>query len=296
MAKLAATFSTYDAVGNREDLTDIITNITPTKTPFVSSLRRGKAKARVHEWQSDELAAAGSNAHLEGDEDAVTASTPTTRLQNTCQILKKLVSVSGTQDAVDKAGRRSELAYQIMKRTKEIARDLEWAMFNNTAEVAGSAAVARQLKGVPGWITTNVTDKATVAIAETDIDNALEDIWAEGGDPTKLYCGSFNKRTISGFTTGVTKNLDANDKRLVRSVDIYESDFGVLTIVPDHQIPADDIHIIDQSLWSLPVLRPMRTYPLAKTGDSEKRTMLVELTLECRQEKGSASIINTATS
>lgn len=295
MAQIAGTYSTYDLVGDREDLIEPITMISPTKTPFTNLSGRAKATNTLHEWQTDELAAAADNKHIEGDETTFSAPTATTRLNNQTQIFKKSVIVTGTARAIKTAGRKDELAYQIMKITKEIARDVEFSLMQKTAAVAGNDTTARELKGVAGFITTNQTDKAAAAIVQADIEKTSQDVWTAGGDPGHIMCGAFNKRQISGFVTGVTKNLDAKDKKLMHNVDVFETDFGIMQVIPNRFQLADDVYELDMSLWKIAVLRSLRIEELAKTGDADKRHMLTELTLECLQEKGNGSIINTTT-
>lgn len=151
------------------------------------------------------------------------------------------------------------------------------------------------MKGVAGWITTNVTDKLAAALTEADLLQAMEDVWVAGGNADCVFVGAHNKGVISGFTVGNTKNVAASDKRLVGAVDVYEGDFGVYKIVPDRFQLADDVYVLDSSLWAAAVLRPFKLETLAKTGDAEKRQLIGECTLISRQEAGSAAVINTAT-
>lgn len=302
MALVVGTDTTYTIAGatgvgkfNREDLSDLITNISPTERPFVAAVGKGKAKSTLHEWLGDSLRAAAANAHLEGDDYSYTGSSSGTRLNNRTQILRDTIVVSGTQDAVDKAGMQKWLQYQVAKTAKELGNDLEYACLNNTQAVTGGAATARQFMGVPGFVTSNAVDKTTAALTQTDINLASQNAWVDGGKPNLILCGAFNKRVISSFTTGVTKNLDATSKRLVSHVDVIETDFGIFKVVPDHFIPADDVWLLDPSLWSLDYLRPLKVEEPAKTGDAEKRAMIMEVTLVCRAEHGNAGVINTAT-
>jgi len=156
MAQPTNTFDTYDSVGEREDLSDVIYSISPTDTPFLSSAAKTQATAVLHEWQTDSLAAAStSNAVIEGDEATLDASTATSRLSNSCQIMDKTVVITGTQEAVDKAGRASEIAYQIAKRAKELKRDMEATLTGNQAEVAGNSTTARKFGSLGAWVASN---------------------------------------------------------------------------------------------------------------------------------------------
>lgn len=281
---------------NREDLTDLITNISPTERPFVAAIGRGTAKATLHEWMQDSLRAAAANAQLEGDEFAYTTSDSGTRVTNRTQILREQIIVSGTQDVVDKAGMNRWLQYQVAKCSKELGNDLEYACLHNTEAVTGGATTARQFMGVPGFVTSNAVDKSTAAMTQTDLNLASQNAWVDGGKPSMILCGAFNKRAISAMTTGVVKNLEAKDKRFVSHVDVYETDFGIMRVVPDHFINADEVWLLDPAMFKLAYLRPLKVLEPAVTGDATKRVMLMEVTLECLAEYGNAAVINTSTS
>ena len=242
MAQVSGTYSKYDAVGLREDLTDIIYNISPTDTPFMSSIAKTKATAVNHEWQLDSLAAAsGSNAQIEGDEVSFSAPSSTTRRGNVTQIATKSVIISGTLEAVNKAGRNSELAYQISKASKELKRDMETSLCDNNAQVAGDDSTARELSGLGSWLKSNQsagsggsapgtsgtnarTDGTQRAFTEDQLKTVIKSVWDNGGDPSMVMVGSFNKQKLSGFTGGSTRFDPAENKRLVAAVDVYESD------------------------------------------------------------------------
>jgi hypothetical protein len=314
----AATYQTYQAIGNREDLTDAIYNISPMETPFLSKLARVKAKARVHEWQTDSLAAAAANAHVEGDDSTATTATPTTRLQNKCQIFKKTIGVSGTQEVVDKAGRDSEVAYQLMKAGKEMKRDIEYALTQNTASAAGDAASVRRLGSVESWIATNFTNKSsgtatlvtggysgtnTIAwvtkthlgsFSENDLKAVISAAWTQGGDPKLILVGPNSKKRISSFVgiADITKEAGSTAKltRIVGGADVYVSDFGEHNVVASRFSRDQTVLVLDMDYFALAQLRGMTKEKLAKTGDSEKWHLLTELTLESRQEAASGLI------
>jgi len=297
MAIITNTYLTYDSTGNREDLSDLIRNISPDDTPFLSAIGSHEATAVTHEWQTDELTAGENSTQVEGDDVTFPALTATTRVNNICQIMAKPIIVSNTQQAISKAGRKDEMAYQLSKAVREQATNKEYAFLNNATAVSpGAAATARQLKGVVGWITTNTTANAAAALTEANIEDTSSDVWSEGGKITVILCGAFNKRKISSFTTGVTKNLAADDHKLIKNIDVYETDFHMLKVMPSHQVAADDVHLLDTRLWSAAYLRRDRVEKLAKTGDAVKRYLVSELTLQCQQEKGNGNITGTATS
>ena len=314
MAQPTNTFDTYDSVGEREDLSDVIYSIAPTDTPFLSSAAKTKATAVLHEWQTDSLAAAvTNNAVIEGDEATLDASTATTRLSNSTQIMDKTVVITGTQESVDKAGRASEFAYQIAKRAKELKRDMEATITGNIAEVAGNSSTARKMGTLGSWVTTNDdlasdgasgagagnaahTDGTQRAFTEAQLKSVIKSVWNAGGDPSMIMCGPFNKQKLSGFTGNSTRFDAGADATLYTSVDVYASDFGQLQVVPNRFSRDRDAYVLDMEYWAVAFLRDFSMHELAKTGDSEKRQLLVEATLESRNEAASGLIADLTTS
>lgn len=270
-----------------------------------------KATATLHEWQTDSLAAAGANAQLQADDIAFSAVATTTRLGNRTQILNKTVIIGGTQEAVNKAGRKSEMVYQLQKRSKELKRDLEFVLCSNQAPVTGNSTTAPQMRPLCGWYATNdsrgatgadgtastaATDGTQRAISETLLQDVMQNCWVQGGNPTVALCGPKQKRAISAFTGGATKFDKTEDKTLYAVVDVYVSDFGQIKIIPSRftrgaATSADrEVHILDTDYWALATLRPMQTVDLAKTGDAEKAMILTEVTLEARNEAASGIV------
>ena len=314
MAQPTNTFDTYDSVGEREDLSDVIYSISPTDTPFLSSAAKTQATAVLHEWQTDSLAAAStSNAVIEGDEATLDASTATTRLSNSTQIMDKTVVITGTQEAVDKAGRASELAYQIAKRAKELKRDMEATITGNIAEVGGDSSTARKMGTLGSWVTTNDdlasdgasgagagnaahTDGTQRAFTEAQLKSVIKSVWNAGGDPSMIMVGPFNKQKLSGFTGNSTRFDAGADATLYTSVDVYASDFGQLQVVPNRFSRDRDAYVLDMEYWGIAFLRDFSMHELAKTGDSEKRQLLVEATLESRNEAASGLVADLTTS
>jgi hypothetical protein len=317
MTQPAETFDAYDAVGNREDLSDIIYNISPTETPFMMMCGRGRASAISHEWQTDSLAAAATNALVSGDDAAGDAIAATVRLNNRTQISGKVVIVSGTQEAVDSAGRKSELSYQLAKKAKELKRDMELIATGNYALTVGNATTARTLASLEVWYETNgsygsggsnsaktagqpdaaatATDGTQRAFTETLLKTVIQQCWTQGGNPTVIMVGPVNKQTISGFTGGSTRFDKSEDKRLVTAIDVYVSDFGEHRVVPNRFSRDRTAHVLTPKLWSFDYLRSFRQHALAKTGDAEKRQLLVEWTLRASNEAGSGPVADLTT-
>jgi hypothetical protein len=314
----AGTFQTAQAIGNREDLEDIIWDISPTETPFQTMVSKGKATAVFHEWQTDSLDAAAANAAIEGDDATTNTATPTVRLKNYCQILTKVPRVSGTQDAVKKAGRGSEMAYQIRKRMQELKRDLEFALVRNQSSSAGNGSTQpARMASVESWLATNKTSvgqgtnqttpgysSGTVAaptdsttagtLTESALKAVIADVWNSGGDPSVLMVGKATKGKISGAFSGVaTRYRDVpsgKQAQVIAGVDLYVSDFGSHRIVPNRFMRDQNILVLDTEYWQIAQLRPLQNTELAKTGDSERRQLLMECTLVCRNEKASGKV------
>lgn len=316
MAVPSNTFKTYDAKGNREDLADVIYRVEYTKTPFMSSVAKVKATAVNHEWQTQDLASVDtSNAVLEGDDATTDSTTATVRLGNIAQISDKVARVTGTQEVVDKAGRDSEMAYQRVLKGLELKNDLEAILVGtNQAKASGSAAVARTTASVLSWIGTNTdagtsgadpatldgaatrTDGTQRAFKESQLKSVLKSIWENGGDPDTIMVGGFNKQVMSSFVGRGTPTEDTKAKKIVAAVDVYESDFGTLKIVPNARMRARDALVLQMDMWAVAYLRNMKTVPLAVTGDSQRHQIICEYALEARNEEASGLVADLTTS
>jgi hypothetical protein len=319
MAQKVATFSTYDAVGNREDLADVIYDISPVETPFMSNAGRGSCSHTFHEWQQDSLAAAAANAQIEGDDvDVYDTASATTRVGTYTQISRKTVLVSGTQRAVNPAGRKDELAYQMLKRSKEIKRDIEYISLSNQATVAGDDTTARTTGSILAWLATNTskgTNGADPSYTTTPTDTrsdgdqrtfteallktVVSAVWTQGGNPTILMVGAFNKQTASSFTGIADQRYNAqgaSPTTIIGAADIYVSDFGNLSIVPNRFMRARDALVLDPSGYSFNFLRPFQVEEMAKTGDGEKRMILAEWLLRVNHEAQHGIIADLNTS
>jgi hypothetical protein len=321
MAIVANTFLTYSAKGIREDLSNVITNIAPEETPFLSNIGRQTVSNTLFEFQTDTLAAAAANAQLEGDDvgtfDAVVA---TVRVQNYCQISRKTIILSATEEVVNKAGRRSELAYQIAKRGSELKRDQEFIMLQNTGAVAGDSTTARKTGSLLAFLKTNIdfdttngasptyttlpsaarTDGTVRTFTETILKNVIQKVWTAGGTPKILMVGPVNKQRVSGFT-GIASsrfNVDGGAKpaTLIGAVDIYVSDFGNVSVIANRFQRERDAFVLDPDYAKMTVLRPYQQIELAKTGDADKRMLLVEFGLKVLAENAHGLAADLVTS
>ena len=329
MAVPANTRETYGAIGIREDLSNIIYNISPTETPFLSGCGRGSADNTTFEWQTDELKTVAMNTQIEGNDYASTAATEPRRLTNYTQISATQVQSSGTAEAVDFAGRKSTQAYQLAKRAKEMKRDMEYMLLQGTVKVLGSSGTARETAAFSTWVGTNSASTSNVVAASTGagitnsgastypdgttnsatgganttttialINNVAERIWNLGGTPDTILCNGTVKGTISSSTVGgavvAQPYKDAGSKEspitAVNAVDVLVTDFGTFKVVPDRFIPATNVDFIDFDLWSIDYLRPFRTETLAKSGDSVKQLLIAEYGLRAKNGNGSGQI------
>lgn len=324
-------FTTFTAAGQREDLSDVIYDISPTETPFVSNLMRVKASARLHDWQMDNLAAANTaNAAIEGNDHSGAAITPTQILRNRTQIFRKDIAVTGTMRAIETAGRADELDYQIAKTGQELKRDLEAIFVGEHGQTTGSSVSAPGMAALEAWLGTGSTNgiqyayagggttptttvgfasatglvapftdgTSTSAFTKANLDTVIKQSWINGGEPRVVMVGPFNKGAASGFTGIATlqKDVPGNTQGvIVGAADIYVSDFGVHTIVPNRFSRDRTALVLDMTMWANAELRPMQTIPIAKTGDSDKIMMLTETTLEARNPFASGKVTDLTT-
>ena len=315
-----AVFQTYQTVGIREDLADIIYSISPTETPFMSGVAKTRATNTSHQWQTDALAAVAANAAVEGADISYGTMSATTKEENHTQISTKGVQVSGTNEAVTSAGRANELAYQVAKAAKELKRDMETALLSNVAKAAGNATTARKLGGCQTWIETNVdagaggsgagngairTDGTQRAFTEDQLKGVLRSCFNEGGNPNMIMVGAFNKQKLSGFTGGSTRFDSAEDRRLITSIDVYESDFGTLQVAPNRFIRGangtaakigQDALVLEMDMWAVAFLRDFALQTPAQTKDADQRFLVAEYTLVARNEKANGLVTDLTTS
>jgi hypothetical protein len=314
MAQPTNTLDSYDVRGIREDLSDVIYDISPEETPFYTACAKAKASNTLHEWQTDALRSSGDNAHIEGDDTIAEARSATVRLNNRTQIFKNSVVIPGTDQGLNKAGRAREMAYQVLKIAKEQKLDIEKAMFANQAKVAGDSSTARRMAGVPSWLTTNTnfqsgssgadptgdgsnarTDDGTpTAFSQTKFDAVMQSIWVSGGKPDSVYLSAFQMNLALGFTgnNNQRSNITAEAEKVIKHMSVYVTPWGTVEFKPTRENRARDVFIMQDDMWAVGVLRATKNEELAKTGDNEKRQVVTELTLVCRNEKSSGGIFD----
>jgi hypothetical protein len=304
MAQPANVYSAYDASGstgvgrgNREDLSDVVYDISPTKTPTLSALPRRKADAVLHEWTTHALTAAAANEKIEGDDGVIDAANPKVRLNNRTAISNKVAGVTRTQQKVSKVGMQDALAEEVGYKISELKRDMSVMIHANTAKVAGNDATARKAAGLPTWILNSdavganptgdgsdtATNGAQRAFNEGMLLNVSQQCYDDGGNPSLLIVNSFNKRVASGFSGNQSRNVDADEKKLVNSISVYEDDFNTLKIVTDRFCLARNATLIDTEYAGIAYLRPFEQWDLAVTGSSMRKQIEAEWTIEVNE-------------
>ena len=299
MAKVTNAFDTYSATADREDLSNIIYNISPMQTPFMSSIGTRNVKNVVFDWQTESLPTPDSSGELEGFNLDNTAATATVRKSNVCMISKRDATVSGSQEVSDAAGKRSEMAHQLAIMAKALKRDMEEALCQKGAKATGSASVARVTGGFENWVESNesrgtggssagdgdaVTDGTQRDLTEALLKDVLQSAFSNGGEPSLAICGPHNKQVISGFTgrSSARQMIDANT--VEASVSIYSSDFGELQIVPSNRSRERSLLLVDPEYAKVAYLRNFQTVDIATVGDAETKMIVVEYGLEVSNE------------
>lgn len=313
MAAPTNTLTAFSAVGNKEDLEDIIYKVAVNKTPFTSAIGKDKATNTYHEWQTFSLRApVGTNKAVQGYDVDATAAKVTTRVGNRTQIFLESGSVSGTQESIDAAGKASEMAWQKVQKGQELATDIETSMLGNYASITGDASTAAQTGGALAWMTSNVsrgsggssggfsggtvsaaTNGTQRALTETLLKSVMATSFNNGARPSLAFMGATHKQVWSSFTGIADIRSEVSGKAqatITGAADVYVSDFGALTTVPVQYGLTRDVMLIDPEFWAVGTLRSMKTEPLAKTGDAERFMLSTEKCLISRNQKASAVI------
>jgi hypothetical protein len=324
MSNPVGTFATYQAIGNREDLTDKIYRISPTEVPFLSAAARETATNTKHEWQIDRIpSAVTSNQAVEGNNPSNTTINPTTRVFNYCEIAQYAFQISGTQQVVNSAGRK-EMAFQIVKYGLQMKRDMESALSGANGFASGATGTARVSASLESWMSTNwttqnasptsaastgyITGTGTTApvdattpatVTEANVKAIIRAAWTNGGQPDTILVGPYNKVKVSGFSGILTNNIfqqAGGQAKIVAAADAYVSDFGTLKVVPSRFNRDRTLCVLDMNYWAVAYLRPFQSTQLAVTGDSTQRMILAEYALVSRNEAASGKVADLSTS
>ena len=308
MAAVVTASKAYDLAGGalKEDLSDIIYDISPMDTWFLSNVGRGTAKSTTHEWLTDSLHSAAVNAKIEGDAFSAQARTLPARLKNYTQISRREFEVTGTAQKVDNAGMRELLAYHTARAAKELKRDMEVSMLQVSPASAGTSVSPRVSGSVPSWLYTDNHIKltgqtvwsttapasgfatatcpgaSTTAFTSADLNNMLQQAWSCGGEVDTILCPASVYNVISGFTSLATRFRDVASKsqaQIIGAADVYVSAYGSHAVQLSRWMTAGYCFALDRKTWEVAYLRPFQTIEIAKVGDSERRMLLAEWTL-----------------
>ncbi len=303
-----AAYTSYDVVGKKEDISDIISNISPTKTPFQTIIAPDKIHNTLFQWQEDSLAAVNlSNAQLDGFDATETAPVATVMRQNYSQIMAKTLKVAETTDAVARYGRAKETAYQVAKYGQELKRDLEGTLLSGQAAVAGSNSVARLFAAyqaqIAGSESTTIggtlrlkTGGAATTMTEAMLVGTLQLMYTNGVDPDVLMVPPAVSLVVAAYASaaGRYRTIPTEDpkaaRKLVNAVDLYVSPFGEVRVVLNRFQLATDSLIFDPSMWVLATLRPWTRETLAKVGDATKMMIVGEFSLKHKNQSASAYV------
>ena len=313
MAKVTNAFDTYSATADREQLSDVIYNISPQATPFMSAIGKNSIKNVVFDWQTETLPTVDAAGELEGFrlDGATSASTATTRVSNVAMISSRDATVSGSQQASDPAGKKSEMAHQLAIMAKALKRDMETALCQNGGKTTGNATTARKTGGFESWIKSNYskaasgaptgggtapTDGTQRALTETLLKAVLQSCFTNGGEPSMAICGPVNKQKISGFTgrSSARQMVDANT--VEASVSIYASDFGELKIVPSNFSRERSLLLVDPDYAKVSYLRDFKTVDISTIGDAQTKMILCEYGLEMSNQSAHGIVADLTTS
>jgi len=322
MAIVTNSFTRYSAIGIREDLSGVIFNISPQTTPFVSNMTKRRSVSNTFfEWQTDSLSSPALNAHIDGDDlSSFTAVTPTVRLGNYTQISRKdFVIADNLGGAIDEAGRKSEIAYQLALKGDELKRDIEHNLCGlSHAAVGGSNTAARKTAPLTSWLTSNTslgtngvnptlsggvpnaapTNGTQRAFTEAMLKTVVQSMYSNGGDPKFLMVGPHAKTVVSGFAGIAAQRYQAPDgpTTIIGAADVYVSDFGSISVVPNRFSRARDAYVIDPDMVEMATLRPIQSEQLAKTGDATKYMLLCEYGLQVNNQAGLGVVRDLSTS
>jgi hypothetical protein len=292
----------------RESLTDMIFDISPQDTYFISNVSRGTANSVTHEWLVDALAAPAANAFAEGEPFSAMARGLPSRLKNSTQITRRDFAVTGTAQKVNNAGMKELLAYHTARAAKENKRDMEYHNLNNNPHSAGTTTSPRVSAGVANWIysgnhykvaaQTTLTTTAPVSgyatatgaawtasptvYVSTDLRDMLKLSWSTGGEVDVVLADAIGFNLASNFTGIAQRFSDVRTKQaatITDYADVFVSAYGTVQLRLSRYAMANTWFGLDLSTWEIAFLRPFQVLDSGRDGDQERRTLLSEWTL-----------------
>jgi len=289
-----AVYQTYDATTNHEDLTDVLTKIGDMTTPVYAKLRKVSAKNTLHEWSTYEHDSAAVNAQIEGAYEYGALTAPS-RLTNYTQIFRKTFQVSNTQQAVDPAGMEDEYAFRVQVALEAIGRDIEKALVTGSGN-SGASGTGRELKGIMGFITTNISTGTGTgrALTEAELNSLIQDCYKNGGRPDWLL-GSYTQVNKLAQLMSSDRTYNDGNKEFTSQMLVYSSPFGRLMVEGDSQIADTELAVLQKDMWAVAQLRPVKKIDTPETADAKNGVLIGELTLEARAEKMNGKMTGLAT-
>ena len=290
-----AVYQTYDTKTNHEDLTDVLTKIGDMTTPVYSKLRKVSAKNTLHEWSTYEHDSAAVNAQIEGATYEYGALTAPSRLTNYTQIFRKTFQVSNTQQAVDPAGMEDEYAFRVQVALEAIGRDIEKALVTGSGN-SGASGTGRELKGIMGFITTNISTGTGTgrALTEAELNSLIQNCYANGGRPDWLL-GSYTQVNKLAQLMSSDRTYNDGNKEFTSQMLVYSSPFGRLMVEGDSQVADAELAVLQKDMWAVAQLRPVAKKDTPETADAKNGVLIGELTLEARAEKMNGKMTGLAT-
>jgi len=290
-----AVYQTYGTSTNHEDLTDVLTKIGDMTTPVYSKLRKVSAKNTLHEWSTYEHDSAAVNAQIEGDTYEYGALTAPSRLTNYTQIFRKTFQVSNTQQAVDPAGMEDEYAFRVQVALEAIGRDIEKALVTGSGN-SGASGTGRELKGIMGFITTNISTGTGTgrALTEAELNSLIQDCYENGGRPDWLL-GSYTQVNKLAQLMSSDRTYNDGNKEFTSQMLVYSSPFGRLMVEGDSQVADAELAVLQKDMWAVAQLRPVAKKDTPETADAKNGVLIGELTLEARAEKMNGKMTGLAT-
>jgi hypothetical protein len=298
-----ATYQTYQQVGIAEDISEVISNLSPRKTPFQSTIGSEKVTQPLFQWQEDTLRAVAANAAVEGADASFITVVPTVMRNNYTQIFTEAVQVSDRADIVKTHGRKKEFAYQMAKSAAQVKRDLENVLVGTAGtKSAGNSSTASTMAGFQQQLDSTTVSYmgAATALSEAGLVAALQTAFTNGADPTRIHVTPSNSVVLAAFASAAGRYrtiTGPNDKTttLVNVVNLYVSPFGEQKVEINRFQKAKNTLIFEPDMWAKVTLRPWERKNLAKTGDSTKAMILGEFSLKHKNFFGSAAVIDNAT-
>jgi hypothetical protein len=324
MTQVAGTTDSFDVASLKESLDSVIWDLFPMDTYFQNNIDKVEVGQPQHQWVFDNLAAAANNKQIQGDTFSYATAVTASRVSNYTQIARKAITISETLQASSAVG-GSPTGREVMKKMKEYKRDVEFDLLGRQGSSAGATNTAAASGGVLAWIwgtgaaapgntvaatssagttpsyasaaVAGQTDGTTAAssVTYTDVENAAELAWLDGGEPDVILCSNGQKKVVDAFTSRATRTADigSTDKLTIQgSVNILVTSFGTFKVVMSRYIPRNCLVLLQMDKWAMGQLRPTKVIEPAQTADAKNKVIIGEYTLIARNPNSSAKVVD----